>query len=220
MHAVARQMTTQEWFRRRTWSAADEAEFERKLARARSQRSQYLHIQALTLAETADPALAEPAIVLANRLLQEDPGSIFRAEVLCTIARASAIKGDIAGTVDAYRHAVEAEGERGVRCCAYLQLEWFVVDRELTELYDEVLRLMDSSMRDGDLVFPAAQYKYFGALALISEALGDAENAARMARKALDAAMKQRSPFDRHPQVGLVGNTSTAVHRRIERLSG
>jgi tetratricopeptide (TPR) repeat protein len=213
-------MKTQEWFRRQTWTAADEAEFERKLARARGQRSQYLHIQALTLAETEDPALANQAIALANRQLQEDPDGIFRAQVLCTIARASATKGDVAGAVDAYRRAVKAEQEPGLRCCAYLQLAWFAVNHELSELYEEVLSMMDSSMKDGDLVFPAAQYKYFGALALISEALGDSGNAARMARNALNAAMKQRSPFDRHPAVGLVGNTDTAVHRKIERLAG
>ena len=213
-------MTTQEWFRRQTWSAEDEAEFEKKLARAGSQRSQYLHIQALTLAETEDPALADPAIALANRQLQEDPDGIFRGQVLCTIARASAIKGDVTGAVDTYRQAVKAEGEPGVRCCAYLQMAWFVVSRELAEFYQEVLSTMEGSMRDGDLMFPAAQYKYFGALALISKAFGDAENASRMARNALEAAMNRRSPFDRQPGVGLVGNTSTAVHRRIEELAG
>ena len=77
--------------------------------------------------------------------------------------------------------------------------------------------MMDSSMKDGDLVFPAAQYKYFGALALISSAAGDSENAARMARKALEAAMKQRSPFDRHPAVGRL-ETDTAVHRKMSAL--
>jgi len=211
-------MKNEDWFRRKTWSAADEAEFETKLARARGQRAQYLHIQALTLTETENPALADPAIALANRQLQEDPESIFRAQVLCTIARASASKGDVPGAVAAYRRAVKAEQGRGVRCCAYLQLAWFAVNHELTELYEEVLGIMHSSMNDTDLVFPAAQYKYFGALALISEALGDSANATRMAGKALEAATKQRSVFDRHPSVGLVENTDTAVHREIERL--
>ena len=213
-------MKTQEWFRRQTWSATDEAEFETKLARARGQRSQYLHIQALTLAETEDPALADPAIALANRQLQEDPEGVFRTQVLCTIARASASTADVAGAVDAYRRAAKAEEEGGVRCCAYLQFAWFAVNRNLTELYKEVLSIMDSSMKDSDLVFPAAQYKYFGALALISEELGDSENAGRMARNALEAAVKRRSPFDRHPSVGLVENTDTAIHREIERLAG
>ena len=217
---LARQMKTREWFRRRTWSAADEANFERKLARARGRRSEYLRIQALTLAETEDPSLAGPAIALANRQLQEDPDGIFRAQVLCTIARAYASKGDVAGAVDAYRRAVRAEEERGVRCCAYLQFAWFAVNRDLKEFYEEVLGMMDSSMKDGDLVFPAAQYQYFGALALISRATGDSENAARMARSALEAAMKQQTPFDRHPAVGLVGDTDAAVHREIQRLAG
>ena len=108
----------------------------------------------------------------------------------------------------------------GLRCCAYLQFAWFAVGRELTDLYQEVLGIMDKSMRDGDLVFPAAQYKYFGALALISGALGDLEHATRMARNALDAAAKDRSPFVRHRRVGLVSNTDSGVYRRIEQLAG
>jgi len=214
-----KRMKTQEWYRRRTWSAEDEAEFEINLARARGQRSEYLRIQATTLAETDDPALADSAMALANRQLADDPDGIFRAQVLCTIARASATKGDVEGAVRAYRQAVKAEEGRGARCGAYLEWAWFAVSRGLTEIYEEVLGALRSSMRDGDLVFPAAQYKYFGALALISEALGDSGNAVRMARNALDAAMKERSPFDRHPEVGLVEKRDTVVHRELTRLA-
>src|SRR5437660_4560561 len=102
-------MTPQDWYRRTTWTSGDAGDFEAKLARARGSRSEYLRIQALTLVETDDPNLAVPALELAQRYLQKNPFGIDRAQIYTTIARALALRDDVAGAVDAYRNAVEAE---------------------------------------------------------------------------------------------------------------
>jgi hypothetical protein len=65
--------TRDDWYRKETWSAADAAEFERRLKRSRGQRTQYLKLQAWHLAQTRKASLAAPAIALANKYLEEDP---------------------------------------------------------------------------------------------------------------------------------------------------
>src|SRR5262245_58726359 len=213
-------MKKQDWYRRTTWSEEDEADFKTRLSRTRGQRSEYLRIQAWALADTADPRFADPAIRLATRYLQENPKGGSRAQVLCTIARACEAKEDIHGAVDAYRRAIEAESLGGVRCRAYLQFAWFAATRTLSELFPEVLKSMQTLMQPEDLIFPAAQYRYFGALAVISGAFGDLENAKRMATNALAAASKQTGPFKRHPNVGIVSDRDRGAMARLTQLAG
>jgi len=50
-------MAEDDWFRHKTWNTPIEEEFFARLARSRSQRDQYLVIQALTIAD-AFPAVA------------------------------------------------------------------------------------------------------------------------------------------------------------------
>lgn len=71
-------MASGDWFRRTTWTPREEAEFEQKLSRSRGQRSEYLRLQASTLADTAEPANARTAIELAERYLRENPDGTFR----------------------------------------------------------------------------------------------------------------------------------------------
>jgi hypothetical protein len=213
-------MSAEEWFRCTTWSAAEAAEFERKLARSRGQRTQYLRIQALTLAETNNPTVARPAILLANQYLEEEPRGPFRVQALCTIARASTTVKDVDGAIDAYRRAIEAERFGGIRCRAYLEFAWFATTRGLSDLFDEVLAAIENSFQPNDLIFPITQYKYFAAIALISDALGDSENASRMARNALQAASKHEGPFRRHPDVGMLVGRDEKIFRKIKQLAG
>jgi hypothetical protein len=215
-------MRDDDWYRRTTWTADDARHFESKLARSRSSRAQYLKIQAGMLAATGDPALAVPAIELANRYLQEDPDGFFAVEACLILAGAHSSLKDEPRILDAYRRAVAFEkSRRGPRCMAYVEFAWFAATRDLRSVFEEVLAAIDANMEEGDLVFPITQYKYFGALALISAGLGDAENARRMARNATSAAARARGPFPGHPKLGLVGNRGedARVRQHIERLA-
>ena len=191
-------MTTRDWFRKTTWSETDAKDFAERLSRSRGQRSEYLRIQAATLVDAGELQLADAAVRLANQYLQENPDGIHRSWVCATVARACELKGDLVGAAKAYRCAIEEEELRpNVRYCAYIDFAWFASTRGLSELFDDVLAAMRTSFQEADLTFPMAQYKYFGALALISHAQGDVENASRMARNATQASQKKASPFSR-----------------------
>lgn len=212
-------MATRDWFRRATWSADDRAVFETKLSRSRGQRSEHLRIQASTLAGTGGPANARGAIELASRYLEENPEGLFRASTHATIARALTTLGEIDSAIEAYRRAVAAErAVPNVRSCLYIEFAWFAATRKLSGIYDEVIGWMDN-MEKTDLVLPVHQYHYFGALSLISSDLGDADHAKRMAGNALRAAERQKGPFERYPDIGVVSPQEGDVAARIRRLA-
>jgi tetratricopeptide (TPR) repeat protein len=214
-------MSGRDWYRRTTWSLDDEAAFEAKLSRSRGSRSEYLRIQALTLADTRDPATARPAIELASRYLRENPAGLLRAEVHTTVARAFTTLGETDAAIQAYRRAVEAErATPNVRGYASLEFAWFAATRKLAGIYDEVMAAMMSDLQNDALLLPLNQYRYFGALALISSDLGDGDHAKRMARNAVDAAAKETGPFPRHPEVGIVPRQADEIRARIESLAG
>lgn len=211
-------MKTSEWYRKETWSAEDAADFERRLGRSRRQRTQYLKLQAGHLAGTKKATLAAPAIELAKRYLQEDPSGIFEAQAHLIIAESYATLRDTDGALQAYREAVAAELRRpNVRNYAYLQYAWFVTTNDLSGEFESVLKAMEQ-MDEKDLMFPINQYKYFGSLAIISEAFGDLGNARRMARDALDAE-KKNSPFSRHKDAGVVRGIDVSIQRRLRRVA-
>jgi hypothetical protein len=217
--AEMKNVNNNNWYRRITWSANDAKEFEARLSRSRSQRAQYLKIQAWTLAETGDPTLMDPSIQLANRYLQEDPDGVFTVQAYLIIAKAHATKRDVTGAINAYRKAVKAEARiRGVRSNAYLAFAWFVVTQDLKGAFEEALEAMES-MQKTDLIFPINQYKYFGSLALISDYQGDRDLACRMAKNALRAMQQTAGPFSRHKDVGLVDGVEENIQRRIWRLA-
>jgi hypothetical protein len=217
---AAGRMTDQSWYRSTTWTLDDQQVFEKRLARSRGQRPEYLRIQALTLAATRQVENARPAIDLAKRYLQEHADGLFTAQIYLTLAKAHTTLGEINQAVDAFRQAVIAENARpNVRDLAYLEFAWFAATRGLTGLYDEVTAAMNGALQQADLVFPATQYRYFGALALISADLNDKEYAKRMASDALAAAARDQGPFSRHSKLGLVSRDRDKIRKRLEKLA-
>lgn len=213
-------MTRDDWFRQTHWTPEAERDFEARLARSRGQRGEYLRIQALTLADTRDPANARPALDLAQRFLAENPSDFRRAGALVTVARTYAILGEPDAAVEAYLEAAEAERTtRQMRFRAYLDLAWFVATNGLSQHYDEALAAMEAGMQPDDLVFPLTRYWYFGSLALISADRGDMEHARAMARNAV-AAIHQPGPFERHPDVGVVSAVADVARDRLVALTG
>lgn len=213
-------MTSTEWYRQTEWTQSASAEFEKRLSRARGQRGEYLRIQALTLADTRNPEVAEAAIGLAHRYLTLKKAGVGVAQTHATIAKSYATLGDIDSAISSYRTAVEAEhSQPNVRGYHYIEFAWYVATNSLTEQYDEVLAAMKHNMLDQDLMFPVNQYRYFGALAIISADLGDQENARRMAKNALAAAARKQGPFEGHAHLGLIEKGNNEALARLEHLS-
>ena len=212
-------MTDIEWYRQSDWTPVTAAEFERRLAKSRAQRSEYLRIQALTLAGTKRSEFATAAIELAQRFLELKKTGVGVAQAHATIAQAHATLGQVDAAVAAYRLAVDAEhAQPNVRGCHYLDFTWFVAKRTLISQFDEVLAVTQRNMDQRDLMFPANQYRYFGALALISGALGDKDNARRMAKNALSAAARKQGPFGTQPSLGLA-EQDREIQGQLERLA-
>lgn len=213
-------MTQLEWFRQTKWTNEIEKDFERRLARSRGQRPEYLRIQAWTLAEQRDPKLATIAISLAHRQLELSPAGFFAAQMWNTIARASTTLGRSEDVIAAYRQAVDFEAERpNVREYAYIDFAWYVATESLVANYPEVFAAVEKNKQDCDLTFPLIQYRFFGALALIAADTGDTSEARRMARNAIVAAKREQGPFWRHPLLGLLKGSGDAVRNRLEQLA-
>jgi hypothetical protein len=90
--------------------------------------------------------------------------------------------------------------------------------RNLRAYYDEALSVMQEFF-DPCAALPTVLYRYFGALAFITQGLRDQLYAARAAKNALEAAATQTSPFARHPGVGLVQSPDPRILARLQTLA-
>jgi tetratricopeptide (TPR) repeat protein len=214
-------MTDVAWYRQTRWTPEIAAEFDKRLSKSRGSRSEYLRVQALTLSDTEICDYARPAIDLAQRHLELAPEGIGAAQMQAAIAKAFSTLGDTDAAIDAYRRSVELERLRpNVRGYRYIDFAWFAATRGLTAVYDEALAAMERNMDKQDLIFPENQYRYFGALAIISSDQGDNECAERMAKNAIVAASAEKGPFGHLPSLGLVNKPTDEIYARMRRLAG
>lgn len=178
-----------------------------------------MRIQALTLVDTLQVENANPAIELARRHLEHAPEGIFAAQMHAVIACAYVTLDDVDAAIGAYRDAVRLEHSRpNVRGCHYLEFAWFIASNSISPLYDEALRAIENNKAEQDLIFPANQYRYFAALALIAADTEDMVAARTMAMKALEAASANAGPFWRLPKLGIFRSRKDALRQRLELL--
>lgn len=213
-------MTNTEWFRRTTWTDSDREDFYARLmgSRGASSKAQYLRLQALHLAEAGHHA---GAIELLDRILAEFPGSIDNALSHAQKADSLARLGQTDAAIEEYRAALQRERDfPNVRTNAWLDLGWLVVEKDLTQLYDEVARTMNEFRDEGALKFPAIEYRYAAIQALLADARGEKTQAREFAKTALAEAAKDHSGLRYHPTVGLVGFERAMFENRLRALAG
>ncbi len=213
-------MSKTEWFRRSTWSDADREDFNARLKRSRgaSSKAQYLRLQALHLAEAGHHT---GAIELLDRLLAEFPDSIDTAQAHAQKAESLAKLGQPEAVIDEYRAALQRERDfPNVRTNAWLDFGWFVVENELTPLYDEIARVLEEFCDEGGLRFPAIEYRYAAIHALLADARGEKTRAREFAQQALAEAAKDHSGLRYHATVGLVGSERNTFANRLRSLAG
>jgi hypothetical protein len=209
-----------DWYRQTAWTTEIADEFERRLARSRGQRSEYLRVQALTLADQNSAELASISINLAKRHLELSPAGISAAQMWATIAKACITLGQPDDVVAAYRQAIRLEANRPtVREYHYIDFAWYVASNSAVTLYSEVLAAVEKNREERDLIFPANQYRFFGALALIAADSGDGDEANRMAKSAISAAESQQGPFWRQRFLGLLKCSSDPIRVKLENLA-
>jgi tetratricopeptide (TPR) repeat protein len=205
-------MGTRDWFRKQTWKNADQIDFNTRLARARaSNRSQYLRVQAATLAEVG---LHANALELLDRYFQTHQDSIDLAQAWLQRAESSAALGNIESAVEAYRKSLQAQRIRpNVQTNAWLSYPWFVLENELERLYAEAMEVL--SEFQCPLLFPIQEYRYYGSLALLEQWVGRLESAMMHARNAIEASEQTHSKFPRHTTLGLVSSNVSQLHHRL-----
>lgn len=210
-------MTSRDWFRRTTWSLEDERAFFSRLARSRSafHKSQYLRIQALSLAYTGQEALVSIALSLLERLLAEFPDPSQLASAHQQAAMCHERLGNLEAAVSEFRLALAALLQNpGMNPGTALEFPWFIIQHRLASLYDEALETLEAA----DPVFPVQFFQAAAVRAVVAESRRDLQGASRHAQAALQAANLKESPFRYHRSLGLVGEEYQPMLERMAKL--
>lgn len=200
-----------EWYRNERWDAAIEAAFDAKLARTRSQRSQYLRIQGSTLKDS-DPAAA---LGLLRRCIGlGDPADV--AAALLDSAHAHYRLGEVGEALSSLEAAMEQEARHPMfRTSAHFDYPMLVALHARTERYDIALALTEAP--DGALL-PVMDFQRDAARAVILASRGRMEEARMAAMRALEA---EATPgwIPGHPHVGTVPGGDNPLSLRIREIA-
>lgn len=190
-----------EWFRSPAWDVAGQAEFERRLGRARrTSRGQYLRIKglALNVAGQVDAARSLWLRVLA------DPG--FELERWSTLEHLADLDFDT--------HPIEAEARyrqlltedpslNATTGMAEVRLAELLIRQESDASLKDAGDLLDAWQANRHSPFPANHFHWQLVRARWGEAAGNAEITREAATRAIELS-QARSPFPRHPTFGVV----------------
>jgi tetratricopeptide (TPR) repeat protein len=209
-----------EWYRKTTWGEADQADFFAHLKKSRDpgNKAQYLRVQAACLEEVGTPEFLKAAITLLDKMLAEFPELVWLAMAYGQKASCLAKLGDPDQAVVNYRLALGTERKfPNSRTQALNDFGMLVVEKKMTQLYDEALAVLDEMKLPGT-EFPSDVYKSNGIRAVIAAHKGETERARQFARLALKAAALDHSGFRYHPTFGLVKDRESRFFRAIEAL--
>jgi len=212
-------MSDDHWFRRSTWTDLDLNEFNARLKRSRGtgNKAQCLRIQALHLAEAG---LHAAAVELLDRLFTEFPDKIQLGQAHLQKAESLDFLGQNELAISEFRAALQADRDfPNVRSQAWLEFAWFIVQRQRTDLYDEVLDVLGEFRDESSLTFAVIEYRYWTVRSFIADSRGDRAGAREFAKRALVEASKEHSGLAHHPKLGLVGSQSKQVEKRLRALA-
>ena len=198
-------MADDSWFRNLDWNEEIARAFEQKLKRAR-RKSQYLRIQACTLAST------KPQVAL--ELLDQyfAIGDDFdHAQAHVDRATAFLAMGQLESAFRAYEAALEREKVfPNLRTGAFLDFPYQIAVNGAADRFDQAMAMLSGA--ESQLMFPVDRFKFHAANAIIL-AHSDLPSARSEARLAFEAAACDKSGFRYHPSVGLVSD------RHVQALS-
>jgi hypothetical protein len=158
--AVETPSVAQDWYRCESWSEADREQFEAKLRRARpDNRAQYVRIQGVTLAESADRKGRACAGELLERVIRDYPGDDLQiAMAHADLGRWHAANGRASEAVEHLRSAVALEDAMGnLDTGSDLNLAEVLVEMREPPA-DEVRSLLDRA-RTAGLAFKSQRWR-------------------------------------------------------------
>jgi tetratricopeptide (TPR) repeat protein len=190
-----------EWFRSPDWEPADQAEFERRLGRARrAGRGQYLRIKGLALCAAGH---IDGARSLWLRVL-DDPG--YEIERWATLEHLAdlAFDDDPEQAEKLYRQLLSEDPSLNATTqMAEVRLAELLTRDGTVESLREAGELLDAWQSNRKSPFPINHFRRELARARWGEAIGKPDVVRDSARHAL-AFTDAKSPFPRHPDAGVV----------------
>lgn len=189
-----------DWFRQEKWNEKIEQEFLAKLARARTQRDQYLVIQALTISKSAPTV----ALRLVDLYFDTKKDSFEDIRALSAKADAYLALGQTELAIEAMKSILAIERARpNHKTTKYVDYPFLVATQHISSEYHDALAVLDE--RKSNLMFPLDKFKWHAAKSLIHHSLREHDDSKRHAALALEAAKAKLSGFRYHQDLGLVG---------------
>ena len=208
-------MGSGDWFRNGDWSPKIEADFQARLGRTRSQRDQYLVIQAITI-ESSHP---KAALRLIEQYFATKTSDSHDVRALNARARAYLALGDDESAIKAMKQVLEIEGIRpSHKTNVFVEYPYLVATKGIRSEFADAVSVLES--RSGDVAFPVIRFKWHAARCLIHRAENQGAHAREQARLALEAAETKDSGFRWHKNLGLVGEDYKATIREIQQIAG
>ena len=211
-----------DWFRKTTWSEADQADFFARLKRCRTtyNKAQYLRIQADHLEGVGSQELLKTSLELLEMLLAEFPEQTQLASAYCQKASCLAKLGDINNAIVSYQRALETEREfPRVKTYAFIEFGRLVAENKLTQHFDEALAELEAELKSRGIQFPSDIFNAFGIRSIIAAQRGQLVIAIEFAKTALEAAEKIDSGLRYHPTVGLVRDKETPFYKSVQAIA-
>lgn len=206
-----------DWYRRKSWTEADESEFFAKLNRARKDgRAQYLKIQAIELISTNKKELLRVAESLLNKVLTEYPEDNFnKSSSLRSIGNIHKKLGDETKAIDYYKKAVDFEKNYpNVQTQAYLDYSELIIKTKSLFEYDEVETILIEKL--SKLVFPIDKYKVNSILSIINKHKNNADKAIFYAKLAEESASAETSGLTYHKFLGVVAEREKWLDKIVQ----
>lgn len=200
-------MSSDDWYRSKDWNESIEEHFYSKLKRARTQRDQYLVIQALTLADKHP----EVSIRLVGEYFESRKNQFDDVRALLAKANAFVALYDIESCISTFKEMLEREREfPNHQAGVYLDYPYLVATQKIEHEYANALDVLNEHF--DRLTFPLDYFKWHASKALIN-------NDGSEAKKALDAAKVKKSGFRFHQDVGLVGKEHEKTIKHLCKIS-
>ena len=208
-------MTSADWYRNEVWNESVSDSFFKKLSRARSQRDQYLAIQALTLA-AKDP---HAALDLVNHYFETRKEAGYHdAQALLARVRSYTSLGDVEATIEAYKELLKIEEALpNITTGACYEYPYLVARLNLQTEYPLAMSVAKKAATNS--VFPVDIYKACAAQAMILNFRGLFQEAQVQARRAVEAAQIKKSGFRYHQNIGLVGREHKNVYKALLQIA-
>ena len=211
-----------DWYRRHTWTASDQAAFFARLDRSRSgfHKAQYARIQAFELQRAGGARYAADALRLLDLIVERWMEDAQRASVHHQRAECLRDLGRDEEAITAYRETFsEQRRQPSYLTDAHLDFAFWIAASGKDGQFDEALSVLKEFTSNDGISFPMSIYLAEGARALIHNARGKRGVAADHARTALNAAERMDSGLRYHPKVGLVQIRDERAHSILVALA-